>query len=317
MHMNKVLAVLIASLLLANFAYAANKTGVTDSLNAGDSRVDLTYTFVNISLSSTFTSGATSAAQSAKATGTQFGASYFFGLTDRLNLGVLLALSQNSSAESSGTSGSNSIVATSKAEGDGDPSIGAQYLLADKKDGNMGLKVYGSYSPASAASDEGTSEVKINGVVNQAGVAGKPGRGYPATKIGLTYSTPIVIGDVFVDVNYLINGEKTAQGVTSKYGATLGLVFGIESKLSDTATLRPYVRVMSVASGYSGTDQLASYNGYGLGLAAFKDVTRHFSIGVAGDYNSTNNRETNYASGAKSTSSATGYGLGLNGMFFF
>ena len=43
MNFNKISMALIASLLIVNGAHAANKTGMTESLNAGDSRVDFDY----------------------------------------------------------------------------------------------------------------------------------------------------------------------------------------------------------------------------------------------------------------------------------
>ena len=92
MNFNKVLVALIASLALANGVYAANKTGVTDSLNSGESRADLAYSSASLSPSGTITSGATSTAISVKVTGTQLSAAYLFGLTDRLNVGNYIRL---------------------------------------------------------------------------------------------------------------------------------------------------------------------------------------------------------------------------------
>lgn len=316
MNINIALLVVIASLALANSANAANKTGVTDSLNAGDSRLDLNYALSGASSSGTISTGATTISTSAKLSTMQFGASYLVGVTNRFNIGVALTMSLNSNTEYSDT-GSPNILYASKAEGEGDPSVLVKYLLVDKKDGNMGLLVYGSYSPASAASEDGVTEVKTNGVVTTAGKAGKPGRGYPTSSVGLTYSTPIAIGNIFTDVNYTLDGEKTVQGVTSKNGAKVLLALGIESKFSDTATLSPYIYVVSVGSGYSGTDQSTPYNSYGLGLTANKDVTKHISIGITGRYYSGSNHDTNYASGTKATSSLTGYALSLSGILFF
>ena len=146
MSFNKALMTLITSLALANGVYAANKTGVTDSLSAGESRVDLAYSSSSLSPNGTLTSGATSTAISVKVTGTQLSASYLFGLTDRLNVGIILGLSQTTNVESSYTIAPNSYVATSKYDGASDPIIGAQYLLADKKDGNMGCYIWDIFS---------------------------------------------------------------------------------------------------------------------------------------------------------------------------
>ena len=317
MNFNKTLVALIASLALANGVYAANKTGVTDSLNSGESRADLAYSSASLSPSGTITSGATSTAISVKVTGTQLSASYLFGLTDRLNVGIIFGLSETTNIEASYTIAPNSYVATTKYNGASDPIIGAQYLLADKKDGNMGLVVYGTFSPATAASDAPVTEVKTNGAITTAGVAGKSGNGYTTTRIGTTVSTPVSIGDVFFGFDYSIYGEKTTNGVTSKNGAEVDFQFGVESKVSATATIRPYVRITSVGSGYSGADQNASYSGYDLGLTAINDVSKNVSLSVTGEYNSINNVATNYANGNKFSYSGTGYSLGLRGMFFF
>ena len=56
----KTLAAVITSMVLTNSVYAANKTWVTDSLNAGDSRADLSYATANLSPSGPFNIAGTS-----------------------------------------------------------------------------------------------------------------------------------------------------------------------------------------------------------------------------------------------------------------
>jgi hypothetical protein len=316
MNFNKVSVAVIASLLIVNGAYAANKTGVTDSLNAGDSRVDLDYGYQGLSINGTVASSTTSFDYTAKSTGSRLNVTYLFGVTDHLNMSVLFGLS-NSTGETSYTVAPNSYVITSKNEGASNPVISAQYLLVDKKNGKMGLVVFGSFSPASAASDQGVAQVETNGVVTTTGVSGKSGSGYATSNIGATLSTPVAMGDVFVKVEYSAYGEKSSSSGASKNGAQAALQFGLESKVSNSATVRPYVRVFSTASGYSGTTQIASHVDYSLGLEGIKDVSKSVSLSVTGEYGLVSKVESNAPNGDKGSFSGTGYLLGVRGMFFF
>ena len=90
-----VLVVVFLSFLLANGACAANKTGVTDLLSAGDSRVDLDYIYLGATNNGRSTSATSSLEYSGKPTASRLGATYLFGVTDRLNMGVLLGFSKS------------------------------------------------------------------------------------------------------------------------------------------------------------------------------------------------------------------------------
>ena len=316
MNFNKVSVALIASLLIVNGAYAANKTGVTDSLNAGDSRVDLDYGYQGFSYNGTVTSSTTSFDYSAKATGSRLNVTYLFGVSDRLNMSVIFGLS-NSTGETSYTVAPNSYVVTSKYEGASNPGISAQYLLVDKKNGKTGLVIFGSFSPASAASDEAVAQVETNGLVTTAGVTGKSGTGYATSSIGATMSTPVAGGDVFVKVEYSAYGEKSSSSGTSKNGAQAAVQFGLESKVGNSATVRPYARVISTASGYSGTSQISSRVDYALGFEGIRDVSKRVSFSVTGEYVALGKYDSNTSTGGKNTLSGTGYLLGVRGIFFF
>jgi hypothetical protein len=312
---NQIIVGIFSSFLLANAAYAANKTGVADSLNAGDSRLDLNYLYLGVTYNGTTSSSTSSLDYAAKSTGSYLIAAYLFGITDRLNLAVTQGYSRTSS-ETSWTSAPNSYVYTSKTEGATNPSIGARYLLSDKKNGPMGLLIYGTFIPASASSDAGVAQIETNGVVTQAGITGKAGNSASSSSIGATVIRPVAMGDAYVTFSYSATGEQSTSGGAAKSGALSVIQMGLENHASSTATVRPYVNVIYTGSGYSGTTQIASHVDYSLGLEAIKDVTKSVSLSVTGEYGSTKS-ESSSTSGSKNSLSGNYYLLGVRGMFFF
>lgn len=315
---NKMLAVVITAMVIENSAYAANKTWVTDSLNAGDSRADLSYATANLSPSGPFNISGTSVQMSGKFTASALNAAYLFGVTDRLNVGIGFVMSNPQSYQWDYTVSPNSYTTTDKYDGTGDPTIGAQYLLMDRNKESMGWVIAGTFTPATGNSNADVTEIKTNGVVTTSGATGGAGNGYTKTNVSTTLSLPIMgVGDVFGKVEYIANGSTSSGGVSTQYGNQAMLTFGVEDLIGDKTTVRPYVRFTSIGSGTSGTTQIASYTGYDLGLMVTNDISKNISVSVVGEYNSLGNLTLNYANGNVWTYSGSGYTVGLGGNFFF
>ena len=319
MVINPLWVVFIASFLLVNVAYAENKTGVTDSLNAGDVRFDLAYVNMGSTTSGTYTAAGSPASISGINAASEFQAAYLLGVTDRLNVGIKLNLAYPQSYETDYSIGANSYTATDKFDGPGDPTIVAQYLVMDKEKDNMGMIVSLLFSPPSANSNADVTETKTNGVVTTTGITGGSGNGYTVTNIGTAISFPFmdVSGDIYSALNIIENGTKTVSGVTSNVGNEVQLELGVEKPITEKTILHPYVRFNSNRSGYSGTTQISSYTSYDMGVEFINDLSKSISIRLIGEYNLLRNVSVNYANGDAWTYSGKGYTFGLGGSFFF
>lgn len=316
--MNKIVLLGVAACFaLANNSYAANKTHMTDALGAGNSRMDISFSTGNLKTTGKFLSAGTTVSMDGKITGYGIDALYAFGITDRLDIGIIFPLSQNTSVVLDYVIGANSYSATDKYEGQSDPSIGAQYLVLDKQQDRVSWNVYSKFSPAAAASDQGITEIKTNGSVTTAGTTSKSGNGYTTVSAGSTLSIPTGAGDIFLGAMYSDFGEKSTSGVKSKNGSRTDIEFGIESMLGDRTTLTPYVRYTMRSSGYNGTNNSPASSAFDIGLGLTNDVSKNLSVGILAEYNVLNERVVNYANGDKFSYTANGYTLNLTTMFFF
>jgi hypothetical protein len=319
LRINLIWVAIIASFLIINSARAENKTGVTDSLNAGEIRFDLAYVNSSSITSGTFTlSGSPTAINGINAAST-FQAAYLLGVTDRLNVGIKLNLAYPQSYETDYTVGANSYTATDKFNGPGDPTISAQYLVMEKEKDNMGMIVSLLFTPPSANSNGDITENRTNGVITTPGVTGGSGNGFTVTNIGTVISFPFLHGkgDVYSALNIIQNGTKTVSGVTSNVGNLVQLEFGVEKPITEKTILHPYGRINSNRGGYSGTTQISSYTSYDLGAEIINDVSKRLSIRLIGEYNLLGNISIDYANGDVWTYSGKGYTLGFGGSFFF
>lgn len=319
MKINQSLLGLIVCFALANNAFAANKTHVTDTLGAGNSRVDISYGISSVNMPGTYAvNGGSSFSIDSKGFTNRLSAAYLFGITDRLDMGIFLPLSENMTTTMEYTVGTNQYTGTSIYEGQGDVVIGAQYLILDKQQDRVSWNMFASFSPSSAPSDDGTTEVKINGVVTTAGKAGKSGNGYTTTTIGSTLSIPAGDMDVYLSGEFKNYGDKTDAGVTYKKGGSSSLSVGVESMVGEKVTLTPYARLnMDAASSYSDGTDVAASNGYDLGILVTSDISKSVSVQVGAEYQVVNDSTVTYSSGDKFSISGNGYGLSLAAMFFF
>ena len=95
MKIVRILLGAIASFALANNIYAANKTHVTDTFGAGNGRVDISYDFGSGSLPGTLAfAGGPSIPADSKVSGSSLAAAFYYGVTDRLDVGISLQVQQ-------------------------------------------------------------------------------------------------------------------------------------------------------------------------------------------------------------------------------
>ncbi len=305
-------------LTLINSVFAANKTHVADTQGAGNSRVSIAYIFASVDLSGQYdVLGGGTIFISGKETGNTLALEYMLGVTDRFDIGISMPLSDAVTADAEYKNGTDTFKQQYKTEGVGDISFIAQALLLEKQESKISWGVGLKFRPATAASDEGDSELTTNGVVTQVGKPGKAGNGYSSTRIGTLISIPAGGGDFYIEATHSVYGEKTTAGVKSKNGSDTTLSFGIEVMPSDKTTIAPYARYMNTSSGYSGTGTKLAYSIFGAGLSITQDVSKHLSVKFDGAYVKVGDIVTNYSSGDKSTMSGGGLGFNISAMTFF
>ena len=123
----------IASFALVNNVYAANNTHVTDTLGAGNSRMDISYGIASGNLPGTYVfAGGPSISDDLKVSTSRFAAAFYLGVTDRLDVGIFLPLIENTKITETLTGFGMTETLTYKNEGQGDMVIGARYLILDK-----------------------------------------------------------------------------------------------------------------------------------------------------------------------------------------
>lgn len=319
MRMVRVLLGVIAGFTLASNVYAANKTHVTDTLGAGNSMVAIVYGFGAASLPGTvvFASGS-SFSVDGRSSVSHFAVAYHLGVTDRLDVGVFLPFSESSKYTQNYTIGANRYNGTSKAEGQGDVVLAVQYLVLDKQQDKVSWSLLGAISPSTASSDEGTSEVVVNGTVVQTGTSGQSGRGSRSAIIDSTISIPTGIGDAFLSADFRNYGESTSTGVTYKRGSHTSFTVGLEKMLGETITLTPYANLnFDAASTYSDGTNFAANSGHDLGLKVTNDLSKNVSVQAGAEYTVMNDVAVTSSNGDKWNFSGKGYTFDFSAMFFF
>ena len=312
------LTTMFAALFICSGANAANKTGVTDFLSEGEKSVDISYSTMNASLlsgasPSTINNGTAIAPLTGSITQSTLQASLNFGVTDKTNVKISYGF-QNTVQELDYTFSPNSYTNSAKWQGTTDPEICIQYLLADKKKSGIGAILYGAVSPAASPSEPPRAEIMINGSITSRGANGGVGNGYTASRIGSTISFPVYVGNAFYNVEYIYS---FVTSIPAEHGTAAALTFGYEQYLSDSVTLRPYIRASAIGSSFNGQDQSASYSKYDVGAYLIGDITRRFSLELMGQYSTLNNEVINYPNGNMLTLATNAYKLGLQGIFFF
>lgn len=317
MKIVRILLGVIASFALVNNVYAANKTHVTDTFGAGNSRVDISYDFGSGSLPGTFTfAGGSSSSADSKISASSLATAFHFGVTDRLDVGILLPFIENT--KTTATLTNFGTTATDKNEGQGDVVIRARYLILDKNQDEVSWNVQGTISPSTAPDDDAISEVVVNGAVIDPGKTGDSGNGYMTTGIASTLSIPTGTGDVFLAANFYNYGDRTKAGVTQKRGNSTSFTVGIESMAGETITFRPYARLnFDAASTDSDGTHIAASDGYDFGLIVTNDVSNNVSVQVGAEYNVINDVVLTFPTGDKLSASGNGYNFNLSAMFFF
>jgi hypothetical protein len=311
-------AIISAALFINSAAYAANKTGVTDFLSKGEISIDIAYSTMNASLlsgasPSTINNGTAIAPLTGQITQNSVRATFNFGVTDKTNVKISHGF-QNTVQELDYTFAPNNYVSSSKWQGTTDPEICIQYLLADKNKSEIGAIIYGAVTPASTPSESSIPELMTNGSITSQGANGGAGNGYTTAKIGSTVSFPVYVGNAFYNLEYRY-GFVTS--LASQHGATAELTFGYEQNLSDSVTLRPYIKASAIGNSYTGQDRSASYSKYYVGAYLISDISRQFSLALSGQYSTFNNQVINYANGNTLTFAANELTLGLQGIYFF
>lgn len=313
----KILLGIAACFVFANQASAANKTHVTDTLGAGNSSMEISYAVQTLNLPGTyvFANGA-SINMDIKATQNQLAVAYYLGVTEQLDMGIFLPLSASSNVTSDYTNGAR-YNEVSRTEGQGDVSFGARLLLLDKHKDRMSWNIVGVISPATAPSDDPTTQVTTNGVVTTAGKNGQSGAGYMTTSLASTVSIPTGAGDVYLAFRYDNNGEKTSAGVVSKTGSFTTFTAGIENMVGDRITITPYAQYLTQAAGYHGTTVYAANSRYNFGLNVTNDISKNVSVTVGAAYNVRGDLPVTYAGGDKLNFSGNGYTFTASTMLFF
>jgi hypothetical protein len=309
---------MLAALLVSGGAYAANKTGVTDFLSAGEKSVTLTYSTISTSLlsgesPSTINNGAAIAPLTGRFTRNNLQATANLGVSDKTNFTISQGF-QSTLQEFDYTFAPNNYADTSRREGTTDPEFGVRYMLSDKKKSEVGAIVYGAVSPATTPSETPVPEIMTNGSITSKGGNGGSGNGYTTTRIGSTLSFPVYVGNAFYNFEY-IYGFVTS--ITDPHGATAELTFGYEQNLSDSVTLRPYVRAAAIASSFNGQDRSESYSKYDIGAYLISDISARFSFELFGQYSMFNNEVIHRSNGNILTLSTSAFTLGLQGIYFF
>lgn len=319
MRITRTLLGVIAGFALANNVNAANKTHVTDTLGAGNSRVDISYDFGSGSFPGTYVfAGGSSFPIDYKGTSTRLSAAYYLGVTDRLDIGIFLPFSDNTKQTQDYTIGANKYSETSKDEGQGDVIFGAQYLIFDKNQDKISWNVRGTISPSTAPSDSGTSEIVTNGTVTQAGKTGDSGNDYMTTGLASTISLPTGAGDIFLAADFQNYGERTRAGVTYKRGSSSSFTVGLENMVGESITLTPYANLnFDAASTYSTGTNIAANSGYDFGFKVTNDLSKNVSVQAEAAYTVMNDVAVTYANGDKWSYSGKGYTFSLSAMFFF
>ncbi len=309
------LGITIIVLLASGRAYAANKTGVTDSLREGEVRIDLSYSLMTVSPGGTYSVGSNSSSLSGHVTQSNMATTYNLGVTDTINIKVVYGFSQNTNQELDYTSGPNSYVDTTQWTGATSPEIGIQYVLDNRKQSGIWAVVYGGFSPA-APFTAPVSEIKTNGVAATSGVVGNSNNGYATTRAGATVSFPVYAGSAFANFEYS-NGDNSVNYAGSTSGVSSTVTFGVEHRMGNSAKLRPYLRVPAMGSCYRGQGQSAFFSCFDVGVLFIKDVSKSFSLELLGQLGTLNQAATNYTNGSTLTLSQSGYTVGVQGMFFY
>lgn len=321
MKLNRFLLGALASYAMVNNVYAANKTHITDTLGAGNSRMDISYEVVSLNLPGTVVyAGGTSPTLPVdfKASGSRLSAAYLLGVTDRLDVGIFIPFSESLKYTQDYTIGANKYNETSKYEGQGDVIFAAQYQVLDKQQDRASLNLLGAISPSTAPSDQGTTEVVTNGTVTTTGKTGESGNGYKTITVAATLSVPTGAADVFVRAQFDNYGERTKAGVTYKRGSRTSFLVGIENMVNEKITITPYANLdLNSASSYSSGTNIASNNSYDLGIKVTNDLSKNVSVRVGAEYNVVDGQAITYSNGSKFYFSGKGYTFGLTTMFFF
>ncbi|HLP98041.1 MAG TPA: hypothetical protein VK149_06325 [Sideroxyarcus sp.] len=306
----------VACLVLSSNVYAANKTHITDTLGAGNSKMDIGFGINGGTGKSSilFSGSSTTLNIDSKVSGYTLSAGYSLGITDRLDVSVSapLFVKQKSTTELP----SNTTTSV-KTEGQGDVTLSAQYLVLEKQQDKISWLVRGVISPSTAPADEGVAEVTVNGTVTLQGKTAKPGRGYTRTGFATALAIPTSIGDAVFAASYDGGGERTSSGITRKYGDTKAFNLYLESMINERTTLTPCIGYSMFGAGTYGAQNVPSNSSYSLGIGLTHDVSKAFSIQANTIYSI--QKETTYTNiyGSKITTSGNSYGLSLSTLFFF
>ena len=319
MKIDSILLGAIASFVLANNVYAANKTHVTDTLGAGNSRMDISYEFANGNLPGTYVfSGGPSISDDIKISTSRLAVAYYLGVTNRLDMGIFLPFMENTKVTETLAGSGSTVTLTYKNEGQGDIVIGAQYLILDKTQDRISWNVGGAISPSTAPDDAAIPEDVFNGTVISPGKTGDSGNGYMTTGIASAISLPTGAGDVFLAAKFYNYGERSRTGVTFNRGNSTSFTIGIESMTGETITFTPYAALnFDAASTYSDGTNIAASDGYDLGLRITNDISKSVSVEVEAAYNVINDQSVIYSNGDKLNFSGNGFTFNLSAMLFF
>jgi hypothetical protein len=312
---NLLFGVLAVSMCAGNAA-AANKTRLMDMQGSGNSRFDVYLGMSQWSGQQKFPLLGTTVTSDFKSSTTSLTLDYIYGVTERLDISLVLPLLANSKSTSEYNYAGNHYKSTSQDEGVGDAALAVLYRLMDKQTNGLSWNVTGYISPSTASSTAGTSEQSVNGVVTVAGTKGNSGRGYTQTGIGTAVGMPTSIGDVVFDVKIYSGGEKTDAGIKTTYGSSKYFNIYLEAPLNASTTLAPYVGYFSTGTSTTAGTAYPSANYYSAGLMATVDVSNKVSLRGTLEYSKMKQYTAAY-SGGSAVSNQSGYTASLVSMFFF
>lgn len=312
---NMLFGVLAVSLFAGN-AMAANKTRLMDMQGSGNSRLDVLLGASQWSGQMKYPYLGTTITADNKASSNALTLDYIYGVTERLDVALVLPLAANSKSTSEYSYGGNQYKSTSQDEGVGDVALAVFYRLMDKQANGFNWNLTGYVSPSTASSSSGTSEQSINGVVTVAGTKGKNGRGFTQTGIGTAVGLPTSLGDVVFDAKIYSGGEKTDAGIKTTYGSSKYFNIYLESAISASTTLAPYMGYISTGTSTTAGTTYPSAIYYSAGLMATVDVSNKVSLRGSLEYSKM--KEYSYAySGGSAVSNLSGYSVSLVSMFLF
>jgi hypothetical protein len=224
----------------------ANKTHFTDTQGQGNSRLEVSYTSGSGSANGTANFSGDSLTVESTITASQTLFSLYYGISDRIDIGISLPFSEKFSTSNDLSDGTDTLSIESGSEGMSDISFGASYLMLDKDGGDaLDVQPYAIITLPTASDDEGESGYSSNGTSISDMKKGKAGSGATTIRVGFNVAHPLIESNLLFNFEYKMDGDKTKDGVTYTYGNDISFMIGNEYFVSDidTVTLQAFYEI--------------------------------------------------------------------------